>query len=54
MKYHVYRLYCFALHPSESREQVEESLQGWRYSLKRRGMKVSKAKHKICVSERER
>lgn len=26
---------------SESREHVEQSLQGWRYALERRGMKVS-------------
>lgn len=29
---------------SESREQVEEKLEGWKFDLKRRGMKVSYSK----------
>lgn len=37
---------------SESKEQLEENLEWWRYILGRRGMKViySKAEH-TCVSE---
>lgn len=35
---------------SESREQMEESLERWRYVLERRGMRVSKSK--TCVNER--
>ncbi|KAK3506345.1 hypothetical protein QTP70_005034 [Hemibagrus guttatus] len=39
---------------SESREQVEESLERWRFALERRGMKVSRSKTEyICVNERE-
>ncbi|KAK3512316.1 hypothetical protein QTP70_004627 [Hemibagrus guttatus] len=39
---------------SESREQVEESLERWRFALKRRGMKVSRSKTEyMCVNERE-
>ncbi|KAK3571603.1 hypothetical protein QTP86_015338 [Hemibagrus guttatus] len=39
---------------SESREQVEESLERWRFSLERRGMKVSRSKTEyMCVNERE-
>ncbi|KAK3526048.1 hypothetical protein QTP70_012886 [Hemibagrus guttatus] len=40
---------------SESREQVEENLERWRFSLERRGMKVSRSKTEyMCVNERER
>ncbi|KAK3537397.1 hypothetical protein QTP70_008857 [Hemibagrus guttatus] len=39
---------------SESREQVEESLERWRFALERRGMKVSCSKTEyMCVNERE-
>ncbi|KAK3505596.1 hypothetical protein QTP70_004946 [Hemibagrus guttatus] len=40
---------------SESREQVEENLERWRFALERRGMKVSCSKtcNKMCVNERE-
>ncbi|KAK3531168.1 hypothetical protein QTP70_013272 [Hemibagrus guttatus] len=39
---------------SESREQVEENLERWRFGLKRRGMKVSRSKTEhMCVNERE-
>ncbi|KAK3555213.1 hypothetical protein QTP86_010465 [Hemibagrus guttatus] len=39
---------------SESREQVEENLERWRFALKRRGMKVSRSKTEyMCVNERE-
>ncbi|KAK3525841.1 hypothetical protein QTP70_010897 [Hemibagrus guttatus] len=39
---------------SESREQVEESLERWRFALERRGMKVSGSKTEyMCVNERE-
>ncbi|KAK3572429.1 hypothetical protein QTP86_032648 [Hemibagrus guttatus] len=39
---------------SESREQVEENLQRWRFALERRGMKVSRSKTEyMCVNERE-
>ncbi|KAK3508959.1 hypothetical protein QTP70_015383, partial [Hemibagrus guttatus] len=39
---------------SESREQVEESLERWRFALERRGMKVSRSKNEyMCVNERE-
>ncbi|KAK3555905.1 hypothetical protein QTP86_029782, partial [Hemibagrus guttatus] len=39
---------------SESREQVEENLERWRFALKRRGMKVSRSKTEyVCVNERE-
>ncbi|KAK3556562.1 hypothetical protein QTP70_009536 [Hemibagrus guttatus] len=39
---------------SESREQVEESLERWRFALERRGMKVSRSKTEyMCVNERE-
>ena len=38
---------------SESREQVEEKLERWRYVLERRGMKVSCSKTEyMCVNER--
>ncbi|KAK3519647.1 hypothetical protein QTP86_002962, partial [Hemibagrus guttatus] len=39
---------------SESREQVEENLEMWRFALERRGMKVSHSKTEyMCVNERE-
>ncbi|MCJ8730181.1 hypothetical protein PDJAM_G00181210 [Pangasius djambal] len=39
---------------SESREQVEENLERWRFELERRGMKVSRSKTEyMCVNERE-
>ncbi|KAK3506359.1 hypothetical protein QTP70_011304 [Hemibagrus guttatus] len=39
---------------SESREQVEEKLERWRFALERRGMKVSRSKTDyMCVNERE-
>ncbi|KAK3550968.1 hypothetical protein QTP70_011474 [Hemibagrus guttatus] len=39
---------------SESREQVEESLERWRFVLERRGMKTSRSKTEyMCVNERE-
>ena len=38
----------------ESREQVEASLERWRYALERRGMIVSRSKTEyMCVNERE-
>ncbi|KAK3544853.1 hypothetical protein QTP86_027527, partial [Hemibagrus guttatus] len=39
---------------SESREQVEENMERWRFTLERRGMKVSRSKTEyMCVNERE-
>ncbi|KAK3565400.1 hypothetical protein QTP86_007943 [Hemibagrus guttatus] len=39
---------------SESREQVEENLERWRFALERRGMKASRSKAEyMCVNERE-
>ncbi|KAK3570820.1 hypothetical protein QTP86_027652 [Hemibagrus guttatus] len=39
---------------SESREQVEENLERWRFALERRGMKVSHSKTEyMCMNERE-
>ncbi|KAK3507789.1 hypothetical protein QTP70_000372 [Hemibagrus guttatus] len=39
---------------SESREQVEESLERWRFALERRGMKFTHSKTEyMCVNERE-
>ncbi|KAK3541912.1 hypothetical protein QTP86_008102 [Hemibagrus guttatus] len=39
---------------SESRMQVEENLDRWRFALERRGMKVSRSKTEyMCVNERE-
>ncbi|KAK3562816.1 hypothetical protein QTP86_009973 [Hemibagrus guttatus] len=39
---------------SESREQVEENLERWRFALEKRGMKVSRSKTEyMCVNERE-
>ncbi|KAK3575396.1 hypothetical protein QTP86_025801 [Hemibagrus guttatus] len=39
---------------SESREQVEENLERWRFALERRGVKVSGSKTEyMCVNERE-
>ena len=38
---------------SESKQQVERSLERWRYALERRGMKVSRRKTQyMCVNER--
>ena len=38
---------------SESREQVEENLERWRYALERRGMKVSRSMTEyMCVNKR--
>ena len=38
---------------SESKEQVEEKLESWRYALERRGMKVNRRKTEyMCVNER--
>ena len=38
---------------SESKEQVERSLERWRYALERRGMKVSRSKTEYMrVNER--
>ena len=36
---------------SESKEQVEEKLESWIYSLERRGMKVNRRKNRIHVCE---
>ncbi|RDD63985.1 hypothetical protein DU478_22590, partial [Thalassococcus profundi] len=39
---------------SENREQVEESLERWRFALERRGMKVSRNKTEyLCVNDRD-
>ncbi|MCJ8734931.1 hypothetical protein PDJAM_G00241020 [Pangasius djambal] len=39
---------------SESRLQVEENLERWRFALERRGMKVTRSKTEyMCVNERE-
>ncbi|KAK3510392.1 hypothetical protein QTP70_005867 [Hemibagrus guttatus] len=39
---------------SESREQVEENLERWRFALERREMKVSRSKTEyMCVNEKE-
>ncbi|KAK3525907.1 hypothetical protein QTP70_010961 [Hemibagrus guttatus] len=39
---------------SESREQVEQNLERWRFTLKRRGMKVSRSKTEyMCVNEKD-
>ena len=38
---------------SESREQLEENLESWRFALERRGMKVRHSKTKyMCVTVR--
>ena len=40
---------------SESKQQVEEKLESWRYDLERRGMKVNRIKTEyICVNERQK
>ena len=39
---------------SEGRQQPEENLEGWRFALERRGMKVSHSKTQyMCVNDRE-
>ena len=39
---------------SESKEQVEEKLESWRYALERRGMKVNRRKTEyMCVNDRQ-
>ena len=39
---------------SESKEQVEEKLESWRYALERRGMKVNRRNTEyMCVNERQ-
>ena len=39
---------------SESKEQVEEKLERWRYALERRGMKVNRRNTVyMCVNERQ-
>lgn len=39
---------------SESRQQLEENLERWRFALERRGMKVSRSKTEyMCINERE-
>ena len=39
---------------SESKEQVEEKLESWRFALERRGMKVNRRKTEyMCVNERQ-
>ena len=39
---------------SESKEQVEEKLESWRYALERRGMEVNRRKTEyMCVNERQ-
>ena len=41
---------------SESKEQVEDKLESWRYALERRGMKVNRRKTEymcVCVNERQ-
>ena len=39
---------------SESKEQVEEKLESWRYASERRGMKVNRRKTEyVCVNERQ-
>ena len=39
---------------SESKEQVEEKLESWRYALDRRGMKVNRRNPEfMCVNERQ-
>ncbi|KAK3574517.1 hypothetical protein QTP86_008559 [Hemibagrus guttatus] len=47
-------LFAIVMDQSESREQVEENLERWRFALERRGMKVSRSKTEyMCVNERE-
>ena len=39
---------------SESKEQVEDKLESWRYALERRGIKVNRRKTEyMCVNERQ-
>ena len=39
---------------SESKKQVERSLERWRYAIERRGMKVNRSKTEyMCVNERD-
>ena len=33
----------------ETREEVEQRLESWKYALERRGMKVSKSRPNICA-----
>lgn len=44
MDYKVHNVIC-----NESKEQVEESLERWRYELERRGMKVRRTKLNTCL-----
>ncbi|KAK3562199.1 hypothetical protein QTP86_030199, partial [Hemibagrus guttatus] len=47
-------LFAIMMDQLESREQVEENLERWRFALERRGMKVSRSKTEyMCVNERE-
>lgn len=37
----------------ESRQQVEESLERWRFAMERRRMKIRKRQDYMCLNERE-